>query len=165
MARRARDRSGGDDPSCAEGDTGFVYEGARRFAVERIDVSSIGRPATKIMMNVGNPDEAFAFSFIPNDGVGLARLEFIINNAIGVHPLALVRNGDLRDRARMDVNRLTAGYANEPAFFVDRLAQGVATIAAAFYPKDVIVRLSVSRPTSTRASPVAMNSSRARRTP
>jgi len=128
--------------SCAEGDTGFVYEGARRFDVERTDVSAIGRPVTKIMMNVGNPDEAFALSFVPNDGVGLARLEFIINNAIGVHPLALVRYGELGGQARTEVDRLTAGYTDKPAFFVEKLAQGVATIAAAFYPKDVIVRLS-----------------------
>jgi pyruvate,water dikinase len=128
--------------SCAEGDTGFVYEGSRRFDVERIDVSSIGKPAAKIMMNVGNPDEAFSLSFIPNDGVGLARLEFIINNAIGVHPLALVRYAQLSGQARAEVDRLTAGYTDKPAFFVDRLAEGVATIAAAFYPKDVIVRLS-----------------------
>jgi pyruvate,water dikinase len=128
--------------SCAEGDTGFVYEGARPFDVERIDVSAIGRPATKIMMNVGNPDEAFALSFIPNDGVGLARLEFIINNTIGVHPLALLRYEQLRGQARAEVDRLTAGYPDRPAFFVEKLAEGVATIAAAFYPKDVIVRLS-----------------------
>jgi pyruvate,water dikinase len=127
---------------CAEGDTGFVYEGARRFDVERIDLSAIARPATKIMMNVGNPDEAFALSFVPNDGVGLARLEFIINNAIGVHPLALVRYATLGGQARAEVDRLTAGYADKPAFFVDKLAEGVATIAAAFHPKDVIVRLS-----------------------
>jgi pyruvate, water dikinase len=128
--------------SCAEGDTGYVYDGARRFDVERIELSSIERPATKIMMNVGNPDEAFALSFIPNDGVGLARLEFIINTAIGVHPMALVRYGQLGAEARADVDRLTAGYTDKPAFFVDKLAEGVATIAAAFYPKDVIVRLS-----------------------
>jgi pyruvate,water dikinase len=128
--------------SCAEGDTGYVYDGARRFDVERIDLSSIQRPATKIMMNVGNPDEAFALSFIPNDGVGLARLEFIINTAIGVHPMALVRYAQLSGQARDDVDRLTAGYTDKPAFFVDKLAEGVATIAAAFYPKDVIVRLS-----------------------
>jgi pyruvate,water dikinase len=128
--------------SCAEGDTGFVYEGARRFDVERIDLSAIGRPATKIMMNVGNPDEAFALSFVPNDGVGLARLEFIINNAIGVHPLALVRYAKLGTQARTEVDRFTAGYTDKPSFFVDKLAEGVATIAAAFYPKDVIVRLS-----------------------
>jgi pyruvate,water dikinase len=94
------------------------------------------------MMNIGNPDEAFALSFIPNDGVGLARLEFIINNSIGVHPMALVRFNQLGAQARADVERLTAGYADKPAFFVDRLAEGVATIAAAFHPKDVIVRLS-----------------------
>jgi pyruvate,water dikinase len=128
--------------SCAEGDTGYVYDGARRFDVERIELASIERPATKIMMNVGNPDEAFALSFIPNDGVGLARLEFIINTAIGVHPMALVRYGQLGAQARADVDRLTAGYTDKPAFFVDKLAEGVATIAAAFYPKDVIVRLS-----------------------
>jgi pyruvate,water dikinase len=128
--------------SCAEGDTGFVYEGALPFDVERVDLSSIGRPRTKIMMNLANPDEAFAHSFIPNDGVGLARLEFIINNAIGVHPMALVRYGQLGLQAKADVDRLTAGYADKPAFFVDKLAEGVGTIAAAFYPKDVIVRLS-----------------------
>ena len=128
--------------SCAEGDTGFVYEGARAFDVERVNLSSVTRPHTRIMMNVANPDEAFALSFIPNDGVGLARLEFIINNTIGVHPMALVRYGQLSAQARADVDRLTRGYSDKPAFFVDKLAEGVATIAAAFYPKDVIVRLS-----------------------
>ncbi len=128
--------------SCAEGDTGFVYDGAQPFDVQRTDLAALARPQTRIMMNVGNPDEAFALSFIPNDGVGLARLEFIINTAIGVHPMALVRYAQLGAQARADVDRLTAGYDNKPAFFVDRLAEGVATIAAAFYPKDVIVRLS-----------------------
>jgi pyruvate,water dikinase len=128
--------------SCAEGDTGFVYEGARRFDLERVDLTRLGRPATKIMMNVGNPAQAFSLSFIPNDGVGLARVEFIINNAIGVHPMALVRYSQLGGQARSDVDRLTAAYADKPSFFVDSLAEGVATIAAAFYPKDVIVRLS-----------------------
>jgi len=128
--------------SCAEGDTGFVYDGARAFDVERIDLSTLERPRTRIMMNVANPDEAFALSFMPNDGVGLARLEFIINTTIGVHPMALVRYAELSGQARADVDRITAGYADKPAFFVDKLAEGVATIAAAFYPKDVIVRLS-----------------------
>jgi pyruvate,water dikinase len=128
--------------SCAEGDTGFVYEGARRFDVERLDLAALGKPGTKIMMNVGNPDEAFALSFVPNDGIGLARLEFIISTAIGVHPLALVRYAELDGQARAEIDRLTAGYADKPAFFVDKLAEGVGTIAAAFYPKDVIVRLS-----------------------
>ena len=128
--------------SCAEGDTGFVYEGVLPFDVDRTDLSAIERPATKIMMNVGNPDEAFALSFIPNDGVGLARLEFIINTSIGVHPMALVHYAELDAASRADVDRRTAGYADKPAFFVDKLAEGVATLAAAFFPKDVIVRLS-----------------------
>jgi pyruvate,water dikinase len=128
--------------SCAEGDVGVVYEGAQRFSVERMDVATPARPRTRIMMNVGNPEEAFALSSIPNDGVGLARIEFIINSAIGVHPMALVRYQSLGGQSRSDVDRITAGYADKPAFFVDKLAQGVATIAAAFHPKDVIVRLS-----------------------
>ena len=101
------------------------------------------RPKTKVMMNVGNPDEAFALSFIPNDGVGLAREEFIISNYIKVHPLALLDYEHLDDPAvKAEIDRLTAGYADKPGFFVDKLAQGVAMIAAAFYPKDVIVRMS-----------------------
>ena len=128
--------------SCAEGETGFVYEGAAPYDVERVDVSSVDRPHTKIMMNVANPDEAFALSFIPNDGVGLARMEFIISNLIGVHQMALVRYAQLDAEARALVDRLTSGYTDKPAFFVDRLAEGIGTLAAAFYPKDVIVRLS-----------------------
>jgi pyruvate,water dikinase len=128
--------------SCAEGDTGFVYDGARRFEVQRTDLATLGGTRTRIMMNVANPDEAFALSFIPNDGVGLARLEFIINNSIGVHPMALVRYRQLGGQARAEVDRLTAGYDDKPSFFVDKLAEGIAMIAAAFYPKDVIVRLS-----------------------
>src|SRR5688572_5281246 len=110
--------------SCAEGDTGFVYEGARPFDVEHVDLSALRRPATKIMMNVGSPGEAFALSFIPNDGVGLARIEFIISTAIGVHPMALVRYAQLTGQARIDVDRLTSGYQDKTAFFVDRLAEG-----------------------------------------
>ena len=128
--------------SCADGDTGTVYDGVLPFDVERVDVATGPRPRTRIMMNVGNPEEAFALSSIPNDGVGLARLEFIINTAIGVHPMALVRHAQLSGEARTAVDRLTAGCTDRAAFFVDRLAQGVATIAAAFFPKDVIVRLS-----------------------
>jgi pyruvate,water dikinase len=128
--------------SCAEGDVGHVYEGALRFDVRAVDLSSVRRPRTRIMMNVGNPDEAFALASIPNDGVGLARLEFIINNAIGVHPMALVGYAKLGGQARADVDRVTAGYADKRAYFVDKLAEGVGTIAAAFYPRDVIVRLS-----------------------
>jgi pyruvate,water dikinase len=128
--------------SCAEGDTGFVYDGACAYDVETIDLPAIRRPQTKIMMNVGNPDEAFTLSSIPNDGVGLARIEFIISDAIGVHPMALVRYAELDSQTQTAVDRITAGYADKPSFFVDKLAEGIATIAAAFYPKDVIVRLS-----------------------
>jgi pyruvate,water dikinase len=129
--------------SCAEGDKGFVYEGKIPFHVEKLDVKEIRRPKTKIMMNVGNPQEAFGLSSIPNDGVGLAREEFIISTYIKVHPLALLEFDRLEDQAlRAEINRVTAGYSDKAEFFVDKLAQGVAMIGAAFYPKDVIVRLS-----------------------
>lgn len=129
--------------SCAEGDTGFIYEGRIPFAVERVDLSGLARPKTKVMLNIANPDEAFGLSFLPNDGVGLARLEFIINTAIKIHPLALLHYDRLDDGAvRVEIDRLTAGYADKAQFFVDKLAEGVGMIAAAFYPKDVIVRLS-----------------------
>jgi pyruvate, water dikinase len=129
--------------SCAEGETGVVYDGALPFTVERVVLHDIPRPTTKVMLNVGNPEEAFKLSFLPNDGVGLAREEFIISNAIKVHPLALLDYERLDDAGlKADIDRLTVGYTNKAQFFVDRLAQGVAMIAAAFYPKDVIVRLS-----------------------
>lgn len=129
--------------SCAEGDTGFVYEGALPFEVERTDLKSLGRPRTKVMMNLANPEEAFALSFIPNQGVGLARMEFIISTYIKIHPLALIDFDKLADaQAKAEIERLTAGYTDKPQFFVDKLAQGVAMIAAAFYPKAVILRLS-----------------------
>lgn len=129
--------------SCAEGDTGFVYDGHLPFVVERLSLAGQPRPRTQVMMIVGNPEEAFGLSFIPNDGVGLARLEFVINTYIRVHPLALVHYDALEDpAAKAEIDRVTAGYADKPQFFVEKLAQGVAMIAAAFYPKDVIVRLS-----------------------
>jgi len=128
---------------CAEGETGRVYEGLLDFEVRRFDMEHLERPQTKIMMNVGNPDNAFHLSFIPNDGVGLARLEFIINNFIRIHPMALIRFDELDDEhARREIEQLTVGYEDKKVFFIDRLAQGVAKIAAAFYPKDVIVRMS-----------------------
>ncbi|MFB3886885.1 MAG: phosphoenolpyruvate synthase [Thermodesulfobacteriota bacterium] len=128
---------------CAEGETGLVYEGLLDFEVKRFDMAHLERPHTKIMMNVGNPDNAFHLSFIPNDGVGLARLEFIINNFIRIHPMALVHFDTLDDEhAKREIEQLTAGYEDKKLFFIDRLAQGVAKIAAAFYPKDVIVRMS-----------------------
>jgi pyruvate, water dikinase len=129
--------------SCAEGDIGYVYEGQLPFHIDKVDVKGLVRPKTNIMMNVGNPPEAFGLSFIPNDGVGLAREEFIISTYIKVHPLALLDFDRLEDQTlKAEIGRLTAGYADKPRFFVEKLAQGVAMIAAAFYPKDVIVRLS-----------------------
>jgi pyruvate,water dikinase len=129
--------------SCAEGEEGRVYSGRLGFDVERVDLSSMPRPRTRILMNVGNPDEAFRLSLLPSDGVGLARLEFIILNAIPIHPMALVDYAKLDDPAlRAEIDRVTRGYPDKEQFFVDRLAEGVAQIAAAFYPREVIVRLS-----------------------
>ena len=129
--------------SCAEGDVGFVYEGKLPFEVERTNLKGLPRPRTKVMMNVANPEEVFTLSFIPNDGVGLAREEFIISNYIKVHPLALLDYAKIEDaEVKAKIDQLTAGYDDKAQFFVDKLAQGVAMIAAAFYPKDVIVRLS-----------------------
>ncbi len=129
--------------SCAEGETGFVYEGILDFEVKRFDMRHLERPQTKIMMNVGDPDNAFHLSFIPNDGVGLARLEFIINNFIRIHPMALIHFDSLtNEHDKKEIEQLTIGYEDKKLFFIDRLAQGVAKIAAAFYPKDVIVRMS-----------------------
>ena len=129
--------------SAAEGEVGVVYEGTLSFEVGRVNLKGLQRPKTKIMMNVGNPEEAFGLSCIPNDGVGLAREEFIVSTYIQVHPLALLNYGQLTDGAvKAEIDRITVGYADKPQFFVDKLAQGVAMIAAAFYPKEVIVRLS-----------------------
>jgi pyruvate,water dikinase len=129
--------------SCAGGETGVVYEGTLPFEVEKINLKTLTRPKTRVMMNLGNPQEAFGLSFIPNDGVGLAREEFIISTWIKIHPLALVNYHRLVDpTVKAEIDRLTAGYDDKAQYFVDRLAQGVGMIAAAFYPKDVIVRLS-----------------------
>ena len=130
--------------SCAEGDDGYVYEGVVPFKVNKTSIKDLQRPKkTKIMMNIGSPDIAFASSFIPNDGVGLAREEFIINNHIKIHPLALVNFNTLKDKKlKKQIGELTVGYKDKKQYFVDKLAEGVGVIAAAFYPKDVIVRLS-----------------------
>jgi pyruvate,water dikinase len=129
--------------SCAEGDIGFVYEGRLPFDVEEIDLRSVVRPRTKVMMNVGNPDEALALSQIPNDGVGLAREEFIISSYIKVHPRALEDYATLTDpKVKAEIDALTVGYQDKPQYFVDKLAEGAGMIAAAFYPNDVILRLS-----------------------
>ena len=128
---------------CSEGDIGFVYQGKLNFKIEKTDIGKIKRPKTKIMMNIAEPNTAFANSFIPNDGVGLARLEFIINNYIKIHPLALINYKNLKDKKiKKEIDKITVGYKNKSQFFVDKLSEGVAMIAAAFYPKDVIVRLS-----------------------
>ena len=129
--------------SCAEGEIGNVYEGILKFDVQRVDAKNLERPKTMIMMNVGNPENAFNLAAIPNDGVGLARLEFIINQFISIHPMALIQFDKVTDPAiREKIAALTHGYDNRADFFVDKLAQGVAKIAAAFYPNDVIVRMS-----------------------
>jgi pyruvate, water dikinase len=129
--------------SCAEGDEGFVYRGRLPVRIDRTNLADVPRPRTHMMMNVGNPAEAFSLSFLPNDGVGLARLEFIIGTHVRAHPMALIYPDRVTDlKERREIERLTAGYADRGQYFVDRLAEGVAMIAAAFWPKDVIVRLS-----------------------
>ena len=128
--------------SCAEGDTGIVYAGRLRFSVETLASEVLGEPPVKLMMNVGNPERAFEFAQIPNHGVGLARLEFIIARMIGVHPLALLDYAKLPDALRSEIDARTAGYADPVSFYVDKLGEGIATLAAAFWPKPVIVRLS-----------------------
>ncbi len=128
--------------SCAEGDTGYVYEGLLEFERKQIELDSLPKIAVKIMMNVGNPDRAFDFAGIPHHGVGLARLEFIINRMIGVHPRALLDferlDGELQEQIRTQM----AGYADPVGFYVEKLSEGIAQIAAAFAPEPVIVRLS-----------------------
>lgn len=127
---------------CAEGARGSVYEGLVDFAVEKRVVDNQNRPRTKVMMNVGDPDHAFALSALPNDGVGLARLEFIINNHIGIHPMALVRYPNLQNKEVVREIERRIGEEDPREFFVRRLAEGIARIAAAFYPNPVIVRMS-----------------------
>ena len=129
--------------SCAEGDEGHVYAGTADFAVEEIDVAHIPETRTKIMVNLGDPSAAFRWWRLPADGVGLARMEFIIGNLIRVHPMALVHYDKVKDRrARAQIAQITRGYADRTEYFVDTLARGVARIAAAHYPNPVIVRLS-----------------------
>jgi len=129
-----------DDP--AEGDTGYVYRGKLEYEVITTDMGNLPEIPVKIMMNVGNPELAFEFAQIPNGGVGLARLEFVINNMIGIHPKAILDLGQVPANLRDEINRRSRGYATPKQFFIEKLVEGVATIAAAFYPKPVIVRLS-----------------------
>ena len=129
--------------SCAGGDSGRVYRGAQAFHVDRTEVGDLPRPRTQIMLNLGNPDLAFKTSFLPNDGVGLARMEFIISEYIRVHPMALLHPEKVDDAgARRTIDRLTQGYADGADFFTQRLSEGIGTIAAAFWPKPVVVRMS-----------------------
>ena len=128
--------------SCAEGETGFVYHGALDFEVSSQTNSALPKPPCKIMMNVGNPDMAFSFAQIPNDGVGLARLEFVINNMVGIHPKAILNAAAMPAAVQTIIKNRSRGYATPKQFYIDKVAEGVATIAAAFYPKPVIVRTS-----------------------
>ncbi|MDP7476133.1 MAG: phosphoenolpyruvate synthase [Candidatus Woesearchaeota archaeon] len=129
--------------SCAEGEVGKIYKNILKFNINKINLKKIRKPKTKIMMNVGNPDQAFEFSFIPNDGVGLAREEFIISSYIKIHPLALLHYDELKDKkAKNIIKKSTQAYENKVDCFIEKLAEGVAMIGAAFYPKDVIVRMS-----------------------
>jgi pyruvate,water dikinase len=128
--------------SCAEGDEGRIYDGKLEFEQTLIELDSLPDIPVKIMMNVGNPDRAFDFANIPNHGVGLARLEFIINRMIGVHPQALLEYDELDSDTREAVDEQMAGYSDPVQFFIDKLAEGVSSIAAAFYPQPVIVRMS-----------------------
>jgi pyruvate,water dikinase len=128
--------------SCAEGDTGFIYGGQLSFDIDKSDIANMPELPFKIMMNVGNPDRAFDFRTLPNAGVGLARLEFIINRMIGVHPKALLNMSAMPADVRDSIARRIAGYNSPQEFFVEKLVEGVASIAAAFYPQKVIVRMS-----------------------
>lgn len=141
----ATDRISDGEPvtvSCAEGDEGRVYRGLLEFDVDRLELDRLPELPVKIMMNVGNPERAFDFSFLPNDGVGLARLEFIINRMIGIHPRALLEYEALPPDIRAQVEPRIMAYGEPVAFYVHKLAEGIATLAAAFWPKPVIVRLS-----------------------
>ena len=128
--------------SCAQGDTGFVYDGLLDFEIQRNTIDSMPKLPFKIMMNVGNPDRAFDFQSIPNEGIGLARLEFIINRMIGVHPKALLEFDTLPSDVKKQVAQQIQGYGDPVEFYVKKLAEGISTLGAAFYPKKVIVRLS-----------------------
>ena len=129
--------------SCAEGDNGKVYDGILDFEIQTTDLSGLKRPQTKIMLNLGNPELAFKTSFLPNDGVGLARMEFIITEYIKAHPMALIHTEKVLDaNEREQLNELTRHYKKPEDFFIQRLSEGVGTIAAAFYPKPVVVRMS-----------------------
>lgn len=134
-----------DEPvtlSCAAGETGYIYKGILKFEVTKTEVEQMPFIPIKILMNVAIPEQVFALQFIPNDGVGLARIEFIISNMIGIHPNAIINYASLDDVMRAEIDRRTAAYPSPRDFYIERLSEGIATIAAAFYPKPVIVRFS-----------------------
>ncbi|GIW25376.1 phosphoenolpyruvate synthase [Meiothermus sp.] len=128
--------------SCAQGEVGRVYEGALKYTVDEFDPHQLGATQTQIMMNVGNPEQAFRLALLPNDGVGLARMEFIFADWVGIHPLALLHPEKLSPKVRREIETKTNGYPSGREYFVDRLSQGIAVLAAAFYPKPVILRMS-----------------------
>ncbi len=128
--------------SCSEGETGIVYQGKLKYEVATQEDGKLNEPPVKIMMNVGNPDMAFTFGQIPNHGVGLARLEFVINNMIGIHPKAIINYDAMPSEIKKTIDYRSRGYENPKQFYIDKVAEGVATIAAAFYPNPVIVRTS-----------------------
>ncbi len=128
--------------SCSEGETGIVYQGELQYEVTTQEDGELGDPPVKMMMNVGSPDMAFTFAQIPNHGVGLARLEFVINNMIGIHPKAILNYKAMPSDVQKSIDHRSRGYANPVQFYIDKVAEGVATIAAAFYPNPVIVRTS-----------------------
>ena len=128
--------------SCAQGETGYVFEGELDYEIKRSSVSDLPDLPLKVMMNVGNPDRAFDFACIPNEGVGLARLEFIINKMIGIHPKALLNYDEQSAELKADIDQRIIGYANPVEFYIEKLTEGISTLAAAFWPKRVIVRMS-----------------------
>ncbi len=128
--------------SCAQGETGFIYEGELEFEVRRSAVDGLPTLPLKVMMNVGNPDRAFDFACIPNEGVGLARLEFIINKMIGIHPKALLNYSEQSDELKADIDKRIVGYSDPVEFYIEKLTEGISTLASAFWPKRVIVRMS-----------------------
>ena len=150
--------------SCAEGDTGFIYAGKLGYEVIEVSLDRMPEIPVKIAMNVGNPQLAFDFAQLPNHGVGLARLEFIISNTIGIHPKACLEYETLPTDLKLQVAKQSRGYPSPTRFYVDKIVEGVATIAAAFWPKKVIVRLWISSRTSTATSSAARATSRMRRT-
>ena len=128
--------------SCAEGDTGFVYDTKLEFEVTETELSSLPELPFKLTMNVGNPEKAFGFSQLPNAGIGLARLEFIISKTIGIHPKALLDYDSMPEDIKSSIDESIAGYKSPKDFYIDKIVEGVATLGAAFHPHPVIVRLS-----------------------